>query len=64
MQTPGKYALSLLLLMITGLLIWWYNRMHPYTAHCPALLNMATSSSVIPLNCMDPAEGLISVPMV
>ena len=35
MQTPGNYALSLLLLMITGLLIWWYNRMHPYTAPLP-----------------------------
>jgi len=35
MQTPRKYALPLLLLVITGLLIWWYNRTHPYTAPLP-----------------------------
>ena len=35
MQTPRKYALPLLLLMITGLLIWWFNRTHPYTAPLP-----------------------------
>ncbi len=35
MFTPRKFALPVLMLMITGLLIWWYNKVHPYTIPLP-----------------------------
>lgn len=35
MLTPRKFALPLFLLMITGLLIWWYNRKQPPSESLP-----------------------------